>query len=142
MKKKYLSAFVKHSEKMKMDINAFLLLALTGLLAGALGGMVGVGGGIIMVPMLVYALQLPQLTAQGISLSVLMIPVSSFAVYNYFKSGILSKEHFLYTLVIAAFFAVGTFLASKLVVKMDPLIVKRIFGGFMLIIAIKMILER
>lgn len=125
-----------------MDISAFLLLALTGIMAGALGGMVGVGGGIIMVPMLIYALNLPQLTAQGISLSVLMIPVSSFAVYNYFKAGHLTKEHFIYTLIIASFFAVGTFMASKLVVKIDPQIIKRIFGVFMLIIALKMILER
>lgn len=125
-----------------MDITTILILALTGILAGFLGGMVGVGGGIIMVPMMVYAMHLPQLTAQGISLSVLMIPVSSFAVYNYYKAGALTKQHFIYTLIIAVFFAVGTFLASRIVVKLDPQMVKRIFGVFMIVVAIKMILGK
>lgn len=122
-----------------MDIATILILALTGIMAGFLGGFVGVGGGIIMVPMMVYAMHLPQLTAQGISLSVLMIPVSSFAVYNYYKAGVLSKQHFLYTLIIALFFAVGSFLASRIVIKLDPQMVKRIFGIFMIAVAIKMI---
>lgn len=122
-----------------MDIATILILALTGIMAGFLGGFVGVGGGIIMVPMMVYAMHLPQLTAQGISLSVLMIPVSSFAVYNYYKAGVLSKQHFLYTLIIALFFAAGSFLASRIVVKLDPQMVKRIFGIFMIAVAIKMI---
>jgi len=108
-------------------------------MAGFLGGMVGVGGGIIMVPMMVYFLHLPQLTAQGISLSVLMIPVSSFAVYNYYKAGALTKQHFLYTLIIAIFFALGTFLASRIVVKLEPQMVKKIFGIFMIAVALKMI---
>ncbi len=125
-----------------MDITTILILALTGILAGFLGGMVGVGGGIIMVPMMVYAMHLPQLTAQGISLSVLMIPVSSFAVYNYYKAGALTKQHFIYTLVIAIFFAVGTFLASRIVVRLDPQMVRRIFAVFMIVVAIKMILGK
>lgn len=125
-----------------MDITTILLLALTGVLAGFLGGVVGVGGGIIMVPMMVYAMHLPQLTAQGISLSVLMIPVSSLAVYNYYKAGALSKHHFLFTIIIALFFAAGSFLASRMVVKLDPQLVKKIFGVFMIAVAIKMIFSK
>jgi uncharacterized membrane protein YfcA len=125
-----------------MDVVTIILLIITGLMAGFLGGLVGVGGGIVMVPMLVYALHLPQLTAQGISLSVLMIPVSSLAVFNYYKAGHLTKEHILYTLLIAAFFAVGTYIASKIVVSIDPKIVKKGFAVFMVVVAIKMLFEK
>ncbi len=119
-----------------MDVSTFLLLAITGLAAGFLGGMVGVGGGIIMVPMLVFAIGLTQQTAQGTSLAVMMIPLSiGVAVYNYWKQG---HVNIVYALIIACFFAVGGFFGSRLALSVDQNIVKKIFAVLMVIVAIKM----
>ncbi len=113
-----------------MDISAFLVLGLTGLVAGFLGGMVGVGGGIVMVPMMVFVLGLSQKTAQGTSLAVMMIPLSiGIAVYNYYKQG---HVNITYALIIAGFFG------SKLALNIDQNIVKKIFAVLMVIVAIKM----
>lgn len=120
----------------KMDITTILILALTGIMAGFLGGMVGVGGGIIMVPALVYLLHQSQQSAQGTSLAVLMIPVSAVAVYNYYKGG---QVNFKYALVIAAFFLVGSYFGSKLALRIDQTLVRRLFAGFMIAVAIKML---
>jgi uncharacterized membrane protein YfcA len=119
-----------------MDISTFLILGLTGLMAGFLGGMVGVGGGIIMVPMMVFALGLSQKTAQGTSLAVMMIPLSiGVAVFNYYKQG---QVNVWYAIVIACFFAVGGYFGSKLALSIDQTIVKKIFAVLMVLIAIKM----
>lgn len=120
----------------KMDTTTILILALTGIMAGFLGGMVGVGGGIIMVPALVYLLHQSQQSAQGTSLAVLMIPVSAVAVYNYYKGG---QVNFKYALVIAAFFLVGSYFGSKLALRIDQTLVRRLFAGFMIVVAIKML---
>lgn len=120
-----------------MDIQVFVFLALTGIAAGFLGGLVGVGGGIIMVPMMVFALGLSQRTAQGTSLAVLMIPIAvGMAVYNYHKSG---EVNWKYALIIAGFFTIGSFLGSKLALSIDQNIVKKIFAVFMIVVAIKML---
>lgn len=124
---------------MKMDATTFMILAITGILAGFLGGMVGVGGGIIMVPFMVFFLGLSQQSAQGTSLAVLMVPVSAVAVYNYYKAG---QVNFLYAFVIALFFVVGGYLGSKLSLKLDQSLVRKVFAGFMMIVAIKMFLSK
>lgn len=123
-------------KKQRMDINQFLLLALTGLMAGFLSGMVGVGGGIIMVPMLVFALSMDQKVAQGTSLAVMLIPISiGVSVWQYYKTG---NVNFTYALLIAGFFAIGGFLGSKLALSIDQALVKKIFAVLMVIVAVKM----
>ncbi len=69
----------------KMTANMILLLALIGVLAGILSGLVGVGGGVVMVPLLIYFMGFNQHQAQGTSLTVLVVPVTAAAVYNYYK---------------------------------------------------------
>ena len=63
------------------------LLIVVGLAAGILSGLVGVGGGIIIVPALVFFLGFSQLQAQGTSLGLLLLPVGIFAVINYYNAG-------------------------------------------------------
>jgi uncharacterized membrane protein YfcA len=114
------------------------MLVSIGLFAGLLSGFVGVGGGIIIVPALVFLLGLTQHQAQGTSLFVLMLPVVSFAVLNYWKSGNVKWE---YGLVIAMTFIVGAFLGSKLSLKISPGLVQLIFGILMAYISFRMILS-
>ena len=69
-----------------MPLQTTLILVLIGLLAGILSGFVGVGGGIVIVPALVYFLGFSQHTAQGTSLFILLLPVGFLAVMNYSKT--------------------------------------------------------
>jgi uncharacterized protein len=64
-----------------------LLLAGIGIAAGVLSGFFGIGGGIIMVPALMYLAGFPQLAANGTSLAVLVVPVGLAAVFQYYKAG-------------------------------------------------------
>ena len=70
-----------------MNTETILLLILIGLAAGTLSGLVGVGGGIIIVPALVFFLGFSQQAAQGTSLGLLLLPVGILAVINYYKGG-------------------------------------------------------
>ena len=70
-----------------MNLQTILILVLVGIAAGILGGLVGVGGGIIIVPSLVYFLSFSQKSAQGTSLGLLLLPVGILGVLQYYKQG-------------------------------------------------------
>jgi len=70
-----------------MNAETILLLILIGLAAGTLSGLVGVGGGIIIVPALVFFLGFSQQAAQGTSLGLLLLPAGILAVINYYNKG-------------------------------------------------------
>ena len=121
-----------------MDISTLFILILIGLFAGALSGFVGVGGGIIIVPALVYVLGLSQFEAQGTSLLLMLPPIGILAALNYYQSGAVNWK---YALVIAIAFVAGGYFGSKFTLKLDEALVKLIFGLLMLLVAIKMIIS-
>jgi len=122
-----------------MTVQTITMLILIGLLAGILSGLVGVGGGIIMVPLLVLFFSLSQHEAQGTSLAVLSIPVTALAAFNYYKEGQLNIK---FALIIAVFFIVGSFFGSKLAIGIDQKVLKKIFAIVLIIIAGKMLLDK
>lgn len=122
-----------------MSTTTIIALIITGLMAGMLSGLVGVGGGIIMVPMLVLILGFGQHQAQGTSLTVLVVPVTALAVYNYYKEGYINWK---YAAIIALFFVVGSYFGSKLAVNIDQKMLKKIFSIVLIVIAGKMLLEK
>ena len=119
---------------MEMTAGTILGLLVVGLLAGFLSSMVGIGGGVVIVPALVLIFGLGQKMAQGTSLAMLSLPVAFIAAYNYYKGG---QVNWKIALILAATFVVGGYLGSKFVLGMDTAIVKKIFAVFMMIIAIK-----
>jgi uncharacterized membrane protein YfcA len=121
---------------MKMDASTLLILLLIGVLAGILSGFIGVGGGIVIVPALVYFLGMSQHMAQGTSLALMLPPIGLLAVYNYHKAG---EINFSYAAVIAVAFIVGGFVGSKLSLKLSPSAVKFFFGLVMLYAAVRLI---
>ena len=121
---------------MKMPITSIIFLVIIGLLAGYLSGLVGVGGGILMVPLFVFLLGYSQHEAQGMSLAVMLPPVTFMAVYNYNKAGAIDWKM---ALIVSALFVVGGFLGSKTALAIDQQQLKKVFGGIMLIVALKMI---
>lgn len=124
-----------------MDVYTILILMGIGLLAGVLSGFVGIGGGIIIVPALVYILGYSQIQAQGISLSLMLPPVGVLAFYNYYQKGHIDKLSITYAGIMAVLFIAGGFIGSKLALKIPENLVKLIFGLIMLYVAIKMIIS-
>lgn len=124
-----------------MDIQALILLILIGLAAGILSGLVGVGGGIILVPALVYFFGYNQHQAQGTSLGVLTFPVTILAFIAYYRSGLSNNSpiSMAVILVIAAGFVVGGLIGSNFAVKIDQQTLKKIFAMILFYTAIKML---
>lgn len=119
-----------------MSITTVILLVLVGLAAGFLSGLIGIGGGVIIVPALVFFVGFTQKQAQGTSLGILLLPVGILAVMQYYKQGYLNIN---YVLVVSAAFVVGGFLGSKLSLSLSDEKVKKIFAVVMMLIAIKML---
>ena len=127
------------NNKRPMDVQIVLSLILIGVLAGILSGLVGVGGGVIMVPLLVLLLGFNQHQAQGTSLAVLVVPVTAVAVYTYHKEGFIDWR---YVGIIAMFFVIGGYFGSKIAVSLDQKMLKKVFGFILLLIAGKMLLGK
>lgn len=127
------------NNKRSMDVQIVLSLVLIGVLAGILSGLVGVGGGVIMVPLLVLLLGFNQHQAQGTSLAVLVVPVTAVAVYTYHKEGFIDWR---YVGIIALFFVIGGYFGSKIAIGLDQKMLKRVFGLILLLIAGKMLLGK
>lgn len=120
-----------------MDTQTVFILVVIGVLAGILSGFVGVGGGVLIVPALVYVLGMTQFQAQGTSLFVLLLPVGILAVHNYWKT---SNINWQFGLIIALTFVVGGYIGSKLALRISPSLVKLIFGVIMAYVSFRMII--
>lgn len=114
-----------------------LLLLIIGFGSGALSGLVGVGGGIIIVPALVYFLTFSQKEAQGTSLGILLLPVGILGVLQYYKQGQIDLR---VVIIVSIGFLVGNFFGSKLSLSLSDTTLKKIFALVLVIIAIKILL--
>lgn len=124
---------------MTLEPQSVLLLLLVGLVAGILSGFVGIGGGVIMVPALVWLLGYSQHQAQGTSLAVLMFPVVFLAVRNYYKAGVIDPKVVAF---IAVAFVLGSYFGSKWSLALPVETVRKVFGGIILLVALKLILGK
>ena len=122
-----------------MQTDTILILIAIGLTAGILSGFVGIGGGLLIVPALVFFLGMSQFEAQGTSLAMMLPPIGILAVMNYAKTGNINWK---YALILAIVFIVGGYIGSKLTLSLSPHIVKKIFGVLMLIAAFKLIFSK
>jgi hypothetical protein len=111
-------------------------LVLIGIVAGVAAGMFGIGGGLIIVPALVLLYGLSQHAAVGTSLGAILLPVGALGAWVYWKNGNLNVR---YALLIAAGLLVGAFLGAKLVEPVSDLTLRRLFGGFLLLVSVRMI---
>lgn len=123
-----------------MATQEIITLAMIGLAAGILSGLIGVGGGVIMVPALAFFMHYSQHQAQGTSLGVLTLPVAALAFFKYYteckKMGTPIDPKVV--LMLAAGFAIGGFIGSSMAVKIDKEMLKKIFGIIMLYTAFKL----
>ncbi|HEY9683433.1 MAG TPA: sulfite exporter TauE/SafE family protein [Oculatellaceae cyanobacterium] len=122
-------------EKAKMLTVTIIL----GLAAGFTSGLIGIGGGIILVPAMVMLLGYTQHQAQGTSLAILVPPVGLLAAYSYFKDGYVDIK---VALLIAAGFFIGSLLGAKVSLGIPEVMLRRIFAAFLAIISVKMFLTK
>jgi uncharacterized membrane protein YfcA len=116
-----------------------LLFILLGLVAGVLSGLIGVGGGVIIVPALVFLLGFSQHKAQGTTLALLVPPIGLGAAWMYYKNGYVDFEA---ALLVCAGFFLGGFFGAKAAVAVPNVILERIFGVARLVVGVKMLLAR
>ena len=121
-----------------MSMQTILLLILIGIAAGALSGLVGIGGGIIIVPALIYLLAFSQKQAQGTSLAILLLPIGILAVLNYYKDPNVHLDIKVVALISLGFLA-GSYYGSKIALSLPQETVKKIFAIVLLLIAFKML---
>ncbi|MES2431238.1 MAG: sulfite exporter TauE/SafE family protein [Bacteroidota bacterium] len=125
-----------NKQKADMDMQTILIVILIGIAAGMLGGLVGVGGGLIIVPSLVYFLGFSQHAAQGTSLGLILLPVGILGVMQYYKHG---DVDFKVVAILAVGFLLGSYFGSKVSLSLPQATVKKIFAIFMMIMAFKML---
>jgi uncharacterized protein len=116
-----------------------LLYLLLGLAAGIISGLIGIGGGTIIVPVLVFFFGLSQHQAQGTTLALLVPPIGFLAAWTYYKQGYVNLQ-------IAAFICLGFFfgglLGAKFATNLSNVVLERVFGVALLLIALKMIFSK
>lgn len=117
-----------------MTINEVLILCCIGLGAGVFSGLIGIGGGIIMIPCMVYLLGMSQLDAQGTSLAVMLPPIGFMAVWKYYQEGYVNIWA---ATIIGITFFIGGYFGGLLAVKIDQNLLKKIFGVVLLIVGLK-----
>lgn len=122
-----------------MSTYTLLLLILTGLVTGAFAGMMGLGGGLILIPALVFVFGFTQQQANGTSLAVMLPPIGMFAAYNYYKAGQVNLK---YALILAATFMIGSYFTSAWATKIPEATLRKIFSIFLFLVAIRMFFSK
>lgn len=122
-----------------MTLTIILILLAVGLAAGFLSGLVGIGGGIIIVPVLVYFLGFSQHQAQGSVLFMFLLPIGILGVMNYHKQGYVDYKT---ALIVCSTFVFGSYFGSKLAISLDQKTIKQVFGAIIIILGIKMLMGK
>jgi len=110
------------------------LYILIGVGAGVLAGLFGIGGGVLIVPALVYVARMPQLTATGTSLGALLLPVGALGAWEYYRTGNLDLRA---ALIIAIGLFFGAFFGAKLAHILTAVQLRRGFAVFLVLVAIR-----
>jgi len=114
-------------------------LLVLGLVAGVLAGLAGVGGGIIVVPVLVFVFGLTQHQAQGTSLAVLIPPIGILAAIEYYRRGDVNLKA---AALIAAGLFVGSLLGAKIALGLPQATLRKVFGVVLLLASMRYLLMK
>ena len=113
-----------------------ITVALIGIAAGLLGGVLGLGGAIIIIPALVMLLGYSQQMAQGTTLLMMVIPVTSLAAWQYYKAGNVDLKT---ALILGVAFYISGFIGAKFANQIPQEVLKKVFAVLLIVIAVKML---
>jgi uncharacterized membrane protein YfcA len=116
---------------------SFVGFLLIGAATGAVSGMFGIGGGILVIPAMVYIYGFSQKMATGTSLAMLLPPIGVMAFWQYYKAGLVSVPA---ALLLIAGFVAGSYLAAGYAVGLPDVLLKRLFGGLLIAMGVIYIL--
>jgi uncharacterized membrane protein YfcA len=119
-----------------MQIQTILILLLIGVIAGVLSGLVGVGGGIVIVPSLVFFLGFSQKMAQGTSIGILLLPVGILGVLQFYKAGYINMNA---VWLVSLGFLVGGYFGSKIALSLPQDTLKKTFAIILLLVSLKIL---
>ena len=110
-----------------------------GLLAGVCSGFLGIGGGTIIIPILVYCFGLTQHQAQGTTLALMVPPIGILAALKYYYEGNVNIQ---IAALVCLGFVFGGLIGAHLVTPVPEPVLKKVFGVFLIGVAIKMIIGK
>ncbi len=116
-----------------------ILYILLGLFAGTASGVVGIGGGVIIVPALVLLFGFSQHQAQGTTLALLVPPIGLLAAYTYYRNGFVNLNT---AALICVGFFVGGLIGSKIAINLSNEILQKIFGFAVIIIGLYFVIKK
>ena len=119
-----------------MQVEQVVLLLIVGLLAGIVAGGLGVGGGIVIVPALLFFLGFTQHQAQGTSLAMMLPPIGILAAYNFWRKGHVNIK---IALILMVAFVLGGYIGSIISVHIPDKLLRKIFGVFVFLVSLKLI---
>jgi hypothetical protein len=117
-------------------MNNPILYILLGLVVGITSGFIGIGGGVIIIPLLVFLFGFTQQQAQGTTLALMVPPIGLLAAWIYYRQGYVNLEAAAY---ICIGFFVGGLLGARFATSLPNVMLQKIFGCVLLLISLKMI---
>ena len=114
---------------------SILIYLAIGAVAGVLSGLFGVGGGVLIVPALIYLLKMDAHTAVGTSLGALLLPVGMLGAFAYYRTGNIELKA---SLLIALSLFLGAYLGARLALSMSAINLTRAFSVFLVVVAVRM----
>lgn len=115
----------------------FLILLAIGLVAGVLSGMFGIGGGLIIVPALLFVLQLKEYEALGTSLAALIPPVGLLGAMEYWRNGHVNLK---FAALIALGLFIGAYFGARITLGLSPELVRKLYAIFLLVVAARILI--
>ncbi|MGB3346998.1 MAG: sulfite exporter TauE/SafE family protein [Candidatus Humimicrobiia bacterium] len=116
-----------------------ILYILIGLLSGTISGLIGIGGGVIIVPSLIYLFKLSQQQAQGTTLALLVPPIGLLAAWTYYKHGFVNLN---IAIFICLRFFIGGLIGAKIAIGLSSEILRKLFGFALFLISLHMIFTK
>ena len=114
-----------------------MLFIVAGVVSGIVGGLFGIGGAAILIPILVYFFKFSQAQAQGTSVACLLPPIGALAAWQYYRAGLVDVR---VALLVAAGFFVGAWFGAYGAVRVSNVVLQRGFGVFLIIVGVRMLL--
>ncbi len=116
-----------------------VLYILLGVAVGAFSGLLGIGGGVVLIPALIFLFKMTQHQAQGTTMAMLVPPIGLLAAWTYYKAG---HVNLVAAAALCAGFVLGSYYGAKWAVNLPGVWLHRVFGGVLIAIGIKMIFTR